>query len=362
MDRVLQALVDVTVDLLHTDKSMIFLWDEEQGHYAVKVARNLSAAAMAQLTFRRGEGTVGQVTETGDPLIVRDIQTDVRRENERPEILALADRERVRAFMNIPLQVHAQVFGIFSVAFEKPHLFGTAEQRLYLALAQRAAVAIENAQLYERAQQAAALEERNRLARELHDAVTQTLFSASLIADVLPKIWERNAEEGRSRLQDLRQLSRGALAEMRTLLLELRPASLQEAKLPELLRQLAEAFSGRTGVPVQLEVTSASAPPVAVKVALYRIAQEALNNIVKHASPTAVTIGLHGVPDGSGAEGFELWVTDDGCGFDPAHVPSDHLGLKIMRERAQAIGAEFQLDSQPGQGTRVFVRWNAPPS
>ena len=128
--------------------------------------------------------------------------------------------------------------------------FDQADLDLLVAFADQAAIAIENARLYEEAQQVAASQERSRLARDLHDAVTQTLFSASLIAEVLPALWENDPAEGRQLLGELRQLTRGALAEMRTLLLELRPAALVEANLGDLLRQLAESVSGRTGIPV----------------------------------------------------------------------------------------------------------------
>jgi len=205
------------------------------------------------------------------------------------------------------------------------------------------------------------MEERQRLARELHDAVTQTLFSASLIAEALPAIWESDQDEGWQLLQDLRQLSRGALAEMRTLLMELRPAALVEANLGDLLHQLGESFTGRTGVPVTVTVKDQPELSPDVHVALYRIAQEALNNVVKHAQASQVVVSLRGLPPpaGRGWGGMELRISDDGRGFDPSSVPSDHLGLGlgIIRERAEAIGASLDIESQPGRGTQVMVVW-----
>ena len=149
-------------------------------------------------------------------------------------------------------------------------------------LADQLAIAIENSRLYEQASELAASHERQRLARDLHDAVSQTLFSVSLIAEVLPRIYARDPDQGAQRLEELRQLTRGALAEMRTLLLELRPAALAEANLPDLLKQLGEAVTGRARIPV--EVVSEGSPelPSDVRLAFYRIAQEALNNVAKH--------------------------------------------------------------------------------
>jgi signal transduction histidine kinase len=201
--------------------------------------------------------------------------------------------------------------------------------------------------------------ERSRLARELHDAVTQTLFSASLIAETLPRSWERDRDRGRRLLRELQQLSRGALAEMRTLLLELRPAALVEASLGDLLHQLAEAATGQGGLPVVVTVEGECHLPPDVHVALYRIAQEALNNAVKHARAEQVTVHLRCIPSPAieGNERIELCVRDDGRGFDSGQTLPDRLGLGIMHERAQAIGAEWTVETKPGRGTEVRVIW-----
>jgi signal transduction histidine kinase len=206
--------------------------------------------------------------------------------------------------------------------------------------------------------------ERNRLARDLHDAVSQTLFSASLIAEALPKSWDRDRREGRQLLQELRQLTRGALAEMRSLLLELRPATLVEADLGDLMRQLAEAAMAREGLPITVRVEGRGKLPPDVHVALYRIAQEALNNVIKHARASQASVDLrfsHPPPPSSGkaAAGIrvELSIRDDGRGFDPAAVAPDRLGLGIMRERAESMGARLTVESEKGSGTEVRVAW-----
>ncbi|MDH4209069.1 MAG: sensor histidine kinase, partial [Anaerolineae bacterium] len=232
-------------------------------------------------------------------------------------------------------------------------------------VAHQAAIAIENARLYEQAQHAAALEERGRLARELHDAVTQTLFSASLIGEVLPTLWESDPAEGRELLGELRQLTRGALAEMRTLLLELRPTALAESNIQDLLGQLGEAVTGRSGVPVSVEVEGEPLLPPEVHVALYRIAQEALNNVVKHAHATEVSVLLRcGAPSGDNQAGYSrtarLEVRDNGRGFDPGSLPADRLGLGIIHERAEAIGATLEIRTGPGAGTTIVVECSAP--
>ncbi|MBN1135616.1 MAG: GAF domain-containing protein, partial [Anaerolineae bacterium] len=256
----------------------------------------------------------------------------------------------VRSWLGLPLMVQDRVLGMLTLDHSEPDFFTARHAGLVQAFANQVAVAIENARLHTQAQEAAVAAERSRLARDLHDAVTQTLFSSSLIAEVLPRLWERDPDEGRRRLAELRELTRGALAEMRTLLLELRPLALEEAHVGDLLRQLAESITGRARVPVTLEVEGECALETGVKIALYRIAQEALNNVAKHAGATAATMRLSCRPGQ-----VELRVRDDGIGFDPAHLSPNSLGLGIMRERAEAIGAALAIDSQPGLGTQIKV-------
>ncbi len=267
-----------------------------------------------------------------------------------------------RAILGIPITMGGDIYGGLLMLYTRERSFAEEDLELGWTLVDQAALAIANAQLQERVEQMAAATERSRLARDLHDAVTQTLFSASLIAEVLPATWEGNPAEGRELLRELRQLSRGAMAEMRTLLLELRPAALAEATLGDLLRQLAEAVSGRTGTPVQVSVNGQCRLPNEAHVALYRIAQEALNNVIKHAHACQVDVRLTCTPlratdNGPRQYQVEMEVQDDGCGFEPGVVAPHHLGLRIIRERAQAVDARLQIDSEPGHGTTVRVVW-----
>jgi PAS domain S-box-containing protein len=198
----------------------------------------------------------------------------------------------------------------------------------------------------------AATQERTRLARDLHDAVTQTIYSASLIAEVLPTVWERDPQAGQRNLVKLRQLVRGALAEMRTLLFELRPASLEAAELSALLHQLGDSLTGRTRIPVAYQMVEDSPPPKDIKVAVYHIAQEAFNNIAKHSEATQIEVKLH-----SESDQVQLSVKDDGRGFDPMQVAKDKLGIQIMTERAREINASIKLNSSAGKGTQVSISW-----
>ena len=304
-----------------------------------------------------GMGISGWVAFTGQPLLAPDV-------SQEPRYVLLPDSTETRSELAVPLKTKSGGIGVLDVQSEQVRAFDETDLGVLQSLANLTAVAIEEARLYEQAQQAAAMEERSRLARDLHDAVTQTLFSASLIGEVVPILWESDQDEGRQLLQELRQLTRGALAEMRALLLELRPAALAEASLDELLQQLGEAITGRSGVPVVVSIEGESDLPGDVHVALYRVAQEALNNVVKHADATEVKVSLHcrSLPDGEGGQKrqvVELEVSDNGCGFDPGSVPPDRLGLGIIRERAEAIGAELEMETEPGSGTKVEVVWKS---
>ncbi|KAA3661600.1 MAG: PAS domain S-box protein [Chloroflexi bacterium] len=260
--------------------------------------------------------------------------------------------EGVQAWMWVPLAVKGRVIGGLGIAHAKQDSFTAHQANLALTMANQAAITLVNAQLYEQAQTVAALEERQRLAQNLHDAVNQSLFSASLIAEVLPRLWERNPDEGRQSLEDLRQLTRGAMAEMRGLLAELRPLVLTDSDLGDLLRQLGDALTGRTNIPVAVNVRGQRTLPADVQVALYRLCQEGLNNIAKHAGAAQVEINLQ-----FEADTVDVYIRDDGRGFDPANVTSGQHGLSIMRERANAIRATLSIDSQPAHGTSIHIRW-----
>jgi signal transduction histidine kinase len=229
------------------------------------------------------------------------------------------------------------------------------EKKILAGIGHQISIAMENALLYEQAEEAAVTAERNRLARDLHDAVTQTLFSASLIAEVLPELYRLYPQEAAIRTQELRELSRGALAEMRTLLLELRPSALVQVSLSDLLKQLTESAIGRSRLPVRLSVEGSREVPADIKIAFYRIIQEALNNVVKYANAKDVKLELLQT-----ASFIEVSVRDNGVGFDAEKVTANHFGLRIMRERADSIGAELRIVSEIGQGTHVTVTWNDP--
>jgi signal transduction histidine kinase len=252
----------------------------------------------------------------------------------------------------IPLSTKGRKQGFFILGKCASGTLSTEELSLLSSIGKQVGVAMENARLYEQAEQTAITAERSRLARELHDAVTQTLFSANLIADVIPRMWRRNPEEGMQSLEELRQLTRGALAEMRTLLLEMRPETLQRSDIKSLLTQLVDAFIGRIRIPLELKINGNCELTHEVKLVFYRVAQEALNNIAKHSGAQHVEVHLDCQPNS-----LNLCIKDDGLGFELDSIPPDHLGIAIMRERANSIGAELKIESQVSQGTSIELTW-----
>lgn len=262
----------------------------------------------------------------------------------------------IHSWMWVPLTIKDRTIGAIVVTHEEPNFFTPHHADLALIVANQAAITMVNADLYQHAQTLATLQERQRLAQNLHDAVNQSLFSAGLIAEVLPRLWERDPDEGRQSLEDLRRLTRGAQADLRLLLAELRPSTLTDAELGDLLRLLGVALAGRENLPVHITVVGEGKLPADVQVALYRLCQEGLNNITKHANASRVDLELqyeNGV--------VELHIRDDGRGFDLEQQFPGHYGLSMMRERADTVGAALSITSQPGRGTEIVIRWAESP-
>lgn len=302
-----------------------------------------------------------EVIFSGAPVIIPDVRAGTALASAyRSRLAALMGYENMRAidyvgtWMGVPLLYRDEVIGMIAFDHAQPDYYTDRHSELALAFAHQAAIAIANARLLSELQGSAMLQERQRLARDLHDAVTQQLFSASLIGEVLPQIWANNPDQAHEYLEDLRILTRGALAEMRALLAELRPTAITDTPLPDLVQHLVAAFTGRTRVAVDLVTSGSALLPPEVQTAFYRVAQEALQNIGKHAGAHSVRVQLD-VQAGA----IRLVLEDDGRGFDPERAPADHFGLAIMRERVEAAGGALRIASRPGAGTRIEAQWPA---
>ncbi len=344
IQEILEETLSITVEQMGFDAGAAFRHEPDPVAIRLAAQRGFEPAMAMELANRYVITALGTAAEP--PPTVATYVTD--------ESPAEWGQSRFHLLVSVQLSAKGRRLGLFLLGRCEPGRLSAEELSLLSAIGQQIGVAIETAHLYEQAEETAIATERRRLARELHDAVTQTLFSANLIADVIPRVWKRNPEDGLQNLEELRQLTRGALAEMRTLLLEMRPESLARSDLKSLLTQLADAFVGRVRVPLHLEIHGDGQLPQDVKIVFYRVAQEALNNIAKHSGARQVELHAHSQPGH-----MHLCIQDDGLGFDAISIPPGHLGMAIMRERAGSIGACLQIASHLGQGTTVELDWRS---
>lgn len=260
----------------------------------------------------------------------------------------------VHAMFCIPMILGGRALGTVAGGFFHDRVFTPEEREFCMAVAQLCAQAVDRVQLTEKAREAAAVEERQRLARELHDSVNQVLFAATSIAEGIPPILAHDPARAMNLLETVVVTNRAAMAEMRTLLIELRPEALLRSELPDLLSYLVDAAKGRTSIEAELRTQidpEAVAVPPEVHIAFYRIAQEAIHNLVKHSRATHFTVDFK-----HQADWVSLRIADNGQGFD-LHAAMGGLGVDSMRERATHIKADFELTSAQGRGTTVHVHW-----
>jgi signal transduction histidine kinase len=260
-----------------------------------------------------------------------------------------------RTILSVPMKTRQRTVGVLSV-YNKEGEGGFTDRDAELAtfFANQAAAAIENARLYEQTREYAVVEERNRLARELHDSVTQSLFSVTLLCEAALSLMDRDPTKARERLERANDLAQGALAEMRALIFQLRPMTLQEEGLLSALKKHLNALHSRHGRVVQLQVVgTARRLPAEIEDATFRIVQEGLNNVIKHADSQTATVVLEFAPGSVRSS-----VTDNGVGFDPnAPRQSGTLGMSTMRERAEAAGGRLTITSAPAKGTTVTAEF-----
>ena len=264
-------------------------------------------------------------------------------------------KEGVRQVVSIPLLAKGKLVGALQLGTREAHTFSDEQLSLLGVIGQQIGVAVENARLYEQAEQSAAAAERNRLARELHDSVTQSLYSVTLYAEAAARLLTNGQHvPAADHLRELRDTAQEALREMRLLIFELRPPELEKVGLAAALQARLKAVEGRGGIQVEFQVEGerlAERVPINVQNELYYITQEALNNVLRHAKAQQVQVHVRFLETAACVE-----ISDDGIGFEPAAVhEKGGLGLAGMKERAQKIGGVLQLESEPGQGAKVKV-------
>ena len=298
-----------------------------------------------------GEGILGVLITEAYPLRLQRIQDDQR------SVGFPANHPPMTSFLGVPVSVRGRVYGnLYLTEKRDAPEFTLEDERAVVTLAAQAGVAIENARLFAEAQERLAIEARHRLAGELHDSVSQALFSMTLETGAAQLALQTEGTDlvddvGR-RLTRLRELTENALAEMRALIFELRPEALREEGLPAAIRKHTQAVAARADLVIDVETPEHWLSLAAdLEEQLYRTAQEALTNVVKHADARHAWVKLHlavGTP-----RGMLLEVSDDGIGFDPARSRPGHLGLKTMQQRVERLGGSLVVRSTPGNGTCI---------
>jgi signal transduction histidine kinase len=261
----------------------------------------------------------------------------------------------IRSWMGIPLVVKDQVIGMITLSSHTEAFYTEEHAQIVTAIAHQAAIAIENARLYEQAQQLAAIEERQRLARELHDSVSQALYGIALGSRTARTLLDRDPARAVQPVDYVLQLAEAGLAEMRALIFELRPESLETEGLVAALDKQVAATAARYGIEVLADLGEEPALAMPEKQVFYRIGQEALHNVVKHAHASRVEVRLL---RNNGT--LALQISDNGVGFESNGSFPGHMGLVSMRERAESIGARLSVQSEPGAGTSVTLEADRP--
>jgi signal transduction histidine kinase len=365
VDQVLQQLVHSARELVDARYAALGIPDGEGGFRSFIVSGMSDELIAAMGPLPRTHGMLGAMLEGAEPFRTGDIHSDPRFRGWWP-----ARHPDMRSFLGVPIVSGDEVIGAFYLTEKEgtaegpgaptgpaAPTFTPADRELIELLAAHAAIAITNARLYERSRELSVLSERNRLALELHDVVSQKLFSLVLSAEAASTLLESDPASARAQVARLGQLAREAQAELRSLILGLRPAELERDGLPGALRKEIEMLSRIHGVSIELHADGVSGGPSDRDLAVLRIADQALHNALRHAAATAIAVRL------SDEEGrLTLEVADDGRGFEPSRpeLRSRHLGLTSMEQRARELGGRLEIRSAPGAGTTVSLEVPAP--
>jgi len=347
VEQVLQRLVDVSRGLVDARYAAIGIPNDEGGF-----AEFLTAGMSEELVARLGplperHGLLGAVLETKTSYRTPDVQSDSRFRGWWP-----SGHPSMRSFLGVPIVATGDVIGAFYLTDkETAEEFSGEDQEVIELLAAHAAIAVTNARLYEHSRELSILDERNRLALELHDVLTQKLFAVVLASESAGTLLETDRDAARAQLERLRQLAGDVLEELRYLILELRPPELERDGLAETLRKHVEVLRRvQDGVELALELDGEPPAHPDRDRELLRIAQEALHNALRHAGATRVVLRL-GADDGL----LYLEVCDDGVGFDPdaPALRARRLGLTSMEQRARRLGGRLEIESAAQAGTTV---------
>jgi len=349
LDTVLQRIFDNLQRVVPHDSAWMtmleddHIWAARRGSGDAQDTQEVISERLLRARYHR---YLDHIAATRTPLIVPDVHAD--------DVQAgAATSDRLHAYIGAPILLQGEIIGFINLLNEMAGSFTDQNAERLTAFAGLAAIAIQNARLYAQTRELAAVEERQRLARDLHDSVSQTIFTCRTMLEAALRRFESDPVRAKQLVEEVQQLVITALSEMRILLLELRPDALTQVSLRELFEQYLKPIQTRRAFSLDLNIADVPHLPGPVQIALYRITQEALNNIDKHAGASRVTVRV-----AFASEALGLEICDDGAGFDMRATSGTSLGLGIMRERAAEIGAQIAIESSPGSGTCIRVKWN----
>jgi signal transduction histidine kinase len=349
LDAVLHRLVHAARELVDASYAALGIPDVSGTEFDQFLHAGMSDELVAELgPLPRTHGMLGAMLADPRPFRTDDITTDARFRGWWPDA-----HPRMRSFLGVPIVAKGDIIGAFYLTDKRgaPE-FDEADEQIIEVLAAHAAIAIENARLFEASRELSVIEERNRLARELHDAMTQNLFSLALTAEAASGLVRTDPAGAEAEIDRIRALARDTQAELRSLIFELRPPQLEKDGLVATIGKDLDILGRAHGLKADLRVHGTPELDSAVELELYRIVQEALNNAIRHARAETIAVEVEA---GDGA--VTTTVRDDGVGFDPGAraIRERRLGLTSMRERAERLGGTFSVHTAREAGTAVKV-------
>ncbi len=347
LDTVLERLVRAARELAGARYAALGIPDEDGTGFDQFLHDGMSDELVAELgPLPRTHGLLGAMLIDREPFRSTDITQDPRFRGWWPDAHPV-----MRSFLGVPIVSRGDIIGaLYLTDKEGGTGFDARDEKLIVVLAAHAAIAIENARLFEASRELSVMEERNRLARELHDAMAQNLFSLSLNAEAAAALIESDPGRSASELRRVQELAQRTQVELRSLVFGLRPAQLEQDGLVATIGKHLDVLGRAHTLKAELRSHGDATLDPRTERELYRIVQEALSNVVRHAQATAVTVDVE-----LGVESVTVEIRDDGNGFDPSAraIRERRLGLTSMRERAKALGGRLTIDSVPGSGTTV---------
>lgn len=347
-NQIFQTLVDVSTTMLKADRSVIFIWHKEKQKVLPLVSRGFRPETLSTFNFAPEEGKIGIAMKTGAPVIVPDISSV---STLREDIRAALEEEDVKSFAHFPIVVDGKVAAIFNVAYTRPNALNEDSTRLFSALANRASMSIANMDLFEQTKDLAVMEERNRLARDLHDSAKQKAFAALAQMGTVNGLIEESTPNGiKPHLKEAETLVYDVIQELNFLIQEIYPIALQEKGLTTTLKEYIFEWENRNDITANLNVQNERPLPLDVEQAIYRFVQEALANVSRHSRAARVEISLV-----YGTDSLQVTIADNGVGFD-INKKAKGMGFRSMRERIGSIRGTVQIQSAPDHGTRLIAQ------